>query len=251
MVELVRRAGAVAMRYFRNDVRAWEKTPGAVVTEADLAIDSLLARELPLAGDAWLSEESADDPGRLAADRLWIVDPIDGTRSYVAGKAEFAISVALWTRASGVVLGVVLNPATDELFLAARGRGAWRNGVPSTLRPWSETSETKLLVSGREARKVGFDRRFPGCDVRGLGSLAYRLALIAAGEADGLVSLRQVADWDLAAAALMIEEAGGRITDRHGRALVLNAPSPKHAGLVVAAPRLHRALGATLATLAA
>lgn len=238
------------MRHFRAELRAWEKTPGAVVTEADMAIDAFLARELPTGDDAWLSEESADDPVRLHAERVWIVDPIDGTRSYAEGRAEFAVSVALWTRAAGaVVLGVVLNPARDDLFVAIRGGGVWRNGVRVGLRAWSAGAPIRLLVSGREARQLGLQRHFRECEVHGVGSLAYRLALIAAGEADGLVSLRRVADWDLAAAALMVEEGGGRVTDRHGRDLVLNAPVSAHHGLVVARPALHAAMQGVLAPL--
>ncbi len=239
-VALTRAAGTLAMRQFRRDPERWEKTPGAIVTEVDIAIDRLLRAELPHGEEAWLSEETPDDEARLAAPRVWIVDPIDGTRSYVLGRPEFAISVALWDRAEGgVVLGIVLNPATDELFVACRGGGVWLNGVALGLRPWSPDEKTELLVSGREARKVGFDRHFATCEVRGLGSLAYRLALIATGRADGLVSLRRVADWDLAAAVLMVEEGGGRVTDRHGRPLRLNAPTARHEGLVVAAAPLH------------
>ncbi len=239
-VALTRAAGALAMRHFRREPERWEKTPGAIVTEVDIAIDRLLRAELPRGEQAWLSEETPDDAVRLSAEQVWIVDPIDGTRSYVLGRPEFAISVALWDRsADGVVLGIVLNPATDELFVACRGGGVWLNGVALGLRAWSAAADTELLVSGREARQVGFDRHFPTCRVRGLGSLAYRLALIATGRADGLVSLRWVADWDLAAAVLMVEEGGGRVTDRQGRALRLNAPSARHDGLVVAAPPLH------------
>jgi myo-inositol-1(or 4)-monophosphatase len=239
-VALTRAAGAIAMRFFRRDPERWEKTPGAIVTEADIAIDRLLRAELPRGDEAWLSEESPDDEVRLQAELVWIVDPIDGTRSYALGRPEFAISVALWDRSRrGIVLGVVLNPATDELFVAERGGGTLVNGVPAVLRPWSPTGTTDLLVSGREARHAGFEQHFQDCRIKGLGSLAYRLALVATGRADGLVSLRRVADWDLAAAALMVEEAGGRVTDRFGRHLTLNRPTAQHHGLVVGHPTLH------------
>ncbi|MEO1090995.1 MAG: inositol monophosphatase family protein [Pseudomonadota bacterium] len=240
-VALTREAGAIAMRHFRSDLRSWEKTPGAVVTEADLAIDRFLRERLPAAGEAWLSEESADDRRRLETERVWIVDPIDGTRSFVAGRPEFAISVALWST-DRIVLGIVFNPATDELFVAEHRGGLARNGIAAGLRPWQSSDEIELLVSGREAREVGFDRHFATATVRRLGSLAYRVARVASGRADGVVSLRTVADWDLAAAALMVEEGGGRITDRHGHPLRFNAWPPSHDGLVVAAPPLHDAL---------
>ncbi|MFW5834450.1 MAG: inositol monophosphatase family protein [Pseudomonadota bacterium] len=249
-VALTRAAGTIAMRFFRQAHKRWEKTPGSIVTEADIAIDRLLRAELPRGEEAWLSEESPDDEVRLDAEQVWIVDPIDGTRSYAQGRAEFAISVALWDRSvGGAVLGVVLNPATDELFVAERGGGTLVNGTPATLRPWSATGSTELLVSGREARHAGFEQHFRDCRIKGLGSLAYRLALIAAGRADGLVSLRRVADWDLAAAVLMIEEAGGRVTDRFGRHLTLNRPTAQHQGLVVGHPVLHDRLCNVIASL--
>lgn len=236
------------MRYFRSDHRRWEKTPGALVTEADLAIDGFLKQHLPRGDDAWLSEETPDDRERLGAARVWIVDPIDGTRSYAGGKPEFAVSVALW-EAGRVVLGIVLNPATDELFVAGDGRPTTLNARPTRLRAWTPAGATLLLVSGREAREAGFQHHFAHCEIKGLGSLAYRLALIAAGRADGLVSLRRVADWDLAAAAAMIENGGGVLTDRRGRRLRINAPEPLHDGLVAAGPVLHTELLAHLGSL--
>ncbi|TVQ34703.1 MAG: 3'(2'),5'-bisphosphate nucleotidase CysQ [Geminicoccaceae bacterium] len=249
-VALTRAAGTIAMRFFRQDPERWEKTPGAIVTEADIAIDRLLRAELPLGDEAWLSEESPDDEIRLRAEHVWIVDPIDGTRSYALGRPEFAISVALWDRsAKGVVLGIVLNPATDELFVAIRGGGVWLNGIALQVRPWSPDTATELLVSGREAKQAQLDRHFATCRIRGLGSLAYRLALVATGRADGLVSLRRVADWDLAAAVLMVEEGGGRVTDRHGRSLRLNRPTAQHDGLVVGQPPLHDRLQNVIAAL--
>jgi myo-inositol-1(or 4)-monophosphatase len=247
-VALTREAGAIAMRHFRRAHTAWEKAPGDLVTEADIAIDRFLRARLPEGDADWLSEETKDSGHRLGAARVWIVDPIDGTRSYANGKAEFAISVALWDR-NRVTVGVVFNPATDELFTVAEGEPARLDGTPLAVRPWRAGDALTLLVSGREARTAGFERHFAHARVRGLGSLAYRLARVAAGQADGLVSLRRVADWDLAAGARMVEAAGGVVTDRHGRPLGLNRPAPLHDGLVVAAPALHGALLAHLAKL--
>ncbi len=247
-VALTREAGAIAMRHFRRAHAAWEKAPGDLVTEADVAIDRFLRERLPEAGAGWLSEETRDSRHRLEADRVWIVDPIDGTRSYANGKAEFAVSVALWARGR-TCLGVVLNPATDELFTVTGDERPLLNGARVRVRPWRPGDALTLLVSGREARTAGFERHFAHAKVRGLGSLAYRLARVAAGQADGLVSLRRVADWDLAAGARMVEAAGGVVTDRHGRTLVLNRSRPVHDGLVVAAPALHGELLAHLAQL--
>jgi myo-inositol-1(or 4)-monophosphatase len=247
-VALTREAGAIAMRHFRRAHRAWEKAPGDLVTEADVAIDRFLRERLPEDGDGWLSEETRDSRHRLAAGRVWIVDPIDGTRSYANGKAEFCVSVARWV-AGRVDVGVVLNPATDELFTVEAAAPPCLNGSAVGVRAWRPRQPLTLLVSGREARTAGFEAHFAHAKVRGLGSLAYRLARVAAGQADGLVSLRRVADWDLAAGAAMVEAAGGVVTDRHGRALALNRTRPMHDGLVVAAPALHGELLAHLARL--
>jgi myo-inositol-1(or 4)-monophosphatase len=237
-VGLTREAGAIAMRHFRKAHAAWEKAPGDLVTEADIAIDRFLRARLPEGDADWLSEETKDSGHRLGAPRVWIVDPIDGTRSYAGGRAEFAISVALWDRGR-VTVGIVFNPATDELFTIAEGEPPRLAGALVRVRSWRPGDTLTLLVSGREARTAGFEKHFARAKVRGLGSLAYRLARVAAGHADGLVSLRRVADWDLAAGARLVEAAGGVVTDRHGAPLGLNRPRPSHDGLVVAAPALH------------
>jgi myo-inositol-1(or 4)-monophosphatase len=151
--------------------------------------------------------------------------------------------------ADAVVVGVVFNPATDELFTVAEGDDVRLDGTRVRVREWAPGAALTLLVSGREARTAGFEKHFAHARVRGLGSLAYRLARVAAGQADGLVSLRRVSDWDLAAGAAMVEAAGGIVTDRHGAPLRLNRPRPVHDGLVVAAPALHGALLAHLAQL--
>lgn len=247
-VALTREAGGIAMRHFRRAHAAWEKAPGDLVTEADVAIDRFLRARLPEGDAAWLSEETRDDGRRLGAGRVWIVDPIDGTRSYANGKAEFAVSVALWDHGR-TSLGIVFNPATDELYTVAAAARTRLNGDPVRVRVWRPGDPLTLLVSGREARTAGFERHFAHARVRGLGSLAYRLARVAAGHADGLVSLRRVADWDLAAGARMVEAAGGVVTDRRGAPLVLNRARPFHDGLVVAAPALHGELLAHVAAL--
>ncbi len=245
VVRLTREAGAIAMTHFQRPHARWEKAPGSLVTEADLAIDRFLKDRLPKGEDAWLSEESHDDFKRLGAQRVWIVDPIDGTRSYARGKPEFCVSVALW-ETGRIVLGVVLNPATEELFTVRPNGGARCDGEPMRVRGWEPGSAITLLVSGREAREAHFERLFQGVDVMRLGSIAYRLALVADGRADGLVTLRRIADWDLAAAVRMAEAAGAVVTDRRGRALRFNQLEPTHDGLIVAGPALHRRLLAHL-----
>jgi myo-inositol-1(or 4)-monophosphatase len=239
VVLAVREAGALAMRHFRKEPGRWEKRPGAVVTEVDLGIDRLLHAALVRPGDAWLSEESPDDPSRREAGRVWIVDPLDGTRGYVDGIPEFAVSVAL-IEGGEVVLGVILNPATDELFLAEAGGPATCNDLPLRVVE-APLAGARLVASRRGLRRHGIA---PPQDVR-LGrsaSLAYALAGIALGRSDGLLTFRRSFDWDVAAALVILEAAGGRLTDLAGGRLRLNRPEPRHGGLIAAAPGLHRAL---------
>ncbi|MEZ5936279.1 MAG: 3'(2'),5'-bisphosphate nucleotidase CysQ [Alphaproteobacteria bacterium] len=244
-------AGAIARTYFRNEPRQWQKGPGQVVTEADIAIDRHLHDRLIGArpDDAWLSEERDDDGSRHRHRRLWIVDPIDGTRSFAKGVGEFTISVGLVIDGEPV-LGAVLNPITSEHFEAAAGLGATLNGAP--LRPQGEmpVDEASLLVSSGEMKKRHFDQILPEAAFTSIGSLAYKLALVAAGRFAGLISLRSCHDWDIAAAVLLLREAGARIGDAQGDRLQLNKLRPTHRGLVAAGSEgLYKSLLNRLATI--
>jgi myo-inositol-1(or 4)-monophosphatase len=163
---------------------------------------------------------------------------------------QFAISVALVERGESL-LGVVLNPATGERFEASRGGGAWLNGQRLSVSTRTALADAKLLSSRTEMKRRHWPSMIPEARFTIIGSLAYKLALIAGGRFDGLVSLRTSHDWDIAAAQLMVGEAGGRLTDAAGRAIVLNQDIPRHAGLVVAGTlSLHNALLARLETAA-
>jgi myo-inositol-1(or 4)-monophosphatase len=237
-------ASDLALRHFRSGSAHWYKGPGQVVTAADLEVDRLLHEALTGAfpDDGWLSEERPDDRTRLRRRRVWVVDPIDGTRALADGLPEFAISVALLVD-DLPVLGVVCNPATAETFEAERGRGAWLDGKPLQVSAQQEIAAARLLSSRTEMRRRRWAELLPEVTFTDLSSLAYKLALVAAGRFDGLVSLRASHDWDLAAACLLIEEAGARLTDADGAPLVFNRPVPRHAGLVAAGTdALHRAL---------
>jgi myo-inositol-1(or 4)-monophosphatase len=237
-------AGALALRHFRNPREHWYKGPGQVVTEADLEVDALLRERLTGAGSdaGWLSEESPDDGSRFAAPRVWIVDPIDGTRAFADGIPEFTISVAL-VEEEVPVLGTVLNPATGERFEAGRGVGATLNGRPLRVSGRTGLAGARLLSSRGEIGKRRWRELIPEAEVRTMGSLAYKLALIAAGRFDGLLSLRRTHDWDVAAALLILEEAGAVLTDAAGAPLRLNRDPPRHDGLVAASgPALHALL---------
>jgi myo-inositol-1(or 4)-monophosphatase len=257
LLQLAREAatagGALALRHFGNGTRSWYKGPGQVVTEADLAVDALLHDRLRSAcpDDGWLSEERADDGSRKRCKRVWVVDPIDGTRAFAEGTPEFAISVAL-VEDGRPLLGVVLNPATDECFEARQGSGAWLNGQQVAVSACTALDQAELLASRTEMKRRHWPDMVPEAGFTTIGSLAYKLALIASGRYDGLLSLRASHDWDIAAAQLLIAEAGGRMTDASSRPILLNQDPPRHRGLAVAGTAsLHQALVARLETAAA
>ncbi|MGI9492488.1 MAG: 3'(2'),5'-bisphosphate nucleotidase CysQ [Geminicoccaceae bacterium] len=231
----VAEAGSIALRHFRNGSRQWQKGPGQIVTEADIEIDQTLHEILIGArpDDGWLSEERPDDGSRHRCKRVWVVDPIDGTRSFAEGTPEFTISVAL-VEGGRPVLASVFNPATEEHFQAMAGQGARLGAHPLKPSNHLEIEGAKLLVSSTETKKRQWPKKMPGAAFTTIGSLAYKLALVAAGRFDGLVSLRSSNDWDLAAAALLIQETGGWLGDASGQALKLNGPTMRHAGLVAA-----------------
>jgi myo-inositol-1(or 4)-monophosphatase len=241
-------ASDLALRHFHTPSPHWFKGPGQVVTAADLEVDRLLHEALlgAFPEDAWLSEERADDRARLRRRRVWMVDPIDGTRAFADGLAEFSISIALLVD-DAPHLGVVCNPATGERFEAERGCGAWLNGARLRVGTRRALAGARLLSSRTEMPRRRWPELMPEAVFTDLSSLAYKLALVAAGRFDGLVSLRTSHDWDLAAAHLLITEAGGRLTAADGSALVLNRPIPRHQGLAAAATEaLHETLVARL-----
>ena len=242
-------AGDLALSHFRAGGGHWFKGPGQVVTAADIEVDRLLHEKLigAFPEDAWLSEERADDRARLHRRRVWMVDPIDGTRAFANGLPEFAISVALLVD-SAPVLGVVANPATGEWFEAERTCGAWLGGVRLRASTHHTLQGARLLSSRTEMHRRNWQELMPEAAFTDLSSLAYKLALVAAGRFDGLISLRASHDWDFAAAQLLIAEAGGLLTGADGAVLVLNQPEPRHPGLIAAGTHaLHRALLVRLA----
>ena len=240
-------AGKLVMEAFRTDQDVHHKSPDQPVTEADLQADRLLADRL-LADHpdyGWLSEETVDRPERLSRSRVWVVDPIDGTRSFIAGYAEFGISVGLVE--DGVpVIGVIHNPARDEMFWAVRGGGAYlRTGSAEAVRlrteAGGEVDRPSMLASRSEIRRGEFES-FDDHDLLELGSTAYKMAGVAAGRGHAFLSRGPKSEWDVAAGVLIVEEAGGTATDLDGRAIVFNRPDPRVNGILVAAPGLHAGL---------
>jgi myo-inositol-1(or 4)-monophosphatase len=237
----VREAGALALRSFGGPLKSWTKGASrSPVTEADIAANDLLRERLPLAGDGWLSEESENDPGRLAAPRVWVVDPIDGTRAYLAGREDWSISVAL-VEGGRPVLAAVYAPVTDELFLAAAGAGATRNGVP--IRTTAGKGLDGARIAGPRSVLERISRHGPTIvAMPRVHSLALRLVRVAHSALDAAVAGGNGHDWDLAAADLLVHEAGGRMTALDGEPPIYNRPEPVHGILVAAGRERHAAL---------
>ena len=239
-------AGQTALARFGTDFRRWEKTPGSPVCEVDIDIDRMLkvrlSALLPDAG--WLSEETADNPARLARDRLWVVDPIDGTRDYIRARPGWCVSIALVERGR-VVIGVLDAPARGEIWSAALGEGATLNGA--ALQAGSRTDFPGSRVPTDALPKA--DRDLVVVDKP--NSIALRIAMVAADRADLVATLRWGNEWDIAAAALVASEAGAAVTDAVGIPLVFNKPRPQAFGVVASTRGIHRAAIARLADRAA
>jgi myo-inositol-1(or 4)-monophosphatase len=236
LVAAVREAGALALSLFRTDVRNWTKGASSPVSDADIAANDLLEKRLRSATPdyGWLSEESADDPSRLGKQLVWIVDPIDGTRGYLAGKEDWCVSVAL-VENEAPLLAAVFAPASDEFFFAARGQGATCNGMKL-----HATSGIELDFSRLAGPKPLVERLRKTADEIVLhpriGSLALRLCRVADGRLDAAFAGGQSRDWDLAAADLIVHEADGSMTALSGDAILYNRPEVTH-GVLVAAGR--------------
>jgi myo-inositol-1(or 4)-monophosphatase len=236
LTEAVREAGALALSMFRTELKNWTKGASSPVSEADIAVNDLLESKLRSATPeyGWLSEESADDEARLGRQLVWIVDPIDGTRSYLAGREDWCVSVALVEGASPV-LAAVFAPVSDEFFFAGRGSGATRNDVPV-----QATSGTELDFSRVAGPRPLVQRLSRGPDEITLypriGSLALRLCRVAEGRLDAAFAGGQSRDWDLAAANLIVQEANGNMTALSGDTILYNRREVTH-GVLVAAGR--------------
>jgi myo-inositol-1(or 4)-monophosphatase len=236
LADSVREAGALALSLFRTELKNWTKGASSPVSEADIRVNDLIQKRLRSATPdyGWLSEESVDDEQRLGKHLVWVVDPIDGTRGYLAGREDWCVSVALVEDASPV-LAAVFAPASDEFFFAARGQGAALNDVPVYATPgaeldFSRVAGPKPLVErlSRSSDEIILHPR--------IGSLALRLCRVAQGSLDAAFAGGQSHDWDLAAANLIVQEANGNMTALSGDAIRYNRREVSH-GVLVAAGR--------------
>ncbi len=237
LLEITREAGRIAHGQWPgagHALDAWEKSPGSPVCSADLEVDAYLHRELgrllPAAG--WLSEETADNPDRLGRDLIWLVDPVDGTRDFIRGRKGWAVSVALISSGRPLI-GMLCAPARNEEWSAVAGRGAWRNGA--RLR----ASTRKDFIGARIPADALAKEDRDLVTVEKPNSIALRIAMVAADEADILATLRWGFEWDIGAAALIAREAGAAVSDAFGNKLAYNKRDPRAFGLLVTAPSIH------------
>jgi myo-inositol-1(or 4)-monophosphatase len=236
----LREAGAIALAMFQRPVKSWLKDQSSPVCEADIAVDDFLRERLAGAGCGWLSEETADDRSSSQARRLWIVDPIDGTRSYLAGRPDWAISAALVADGRPVLAGV-FAPVTDELFVASAGAGATRNGAPIQASTGDRLEGATVVGPKRLVQALAAAQARITVAPR-IGSLALRLVRVAHGELDVAFAAGSSHDWDLAGADLLVHEAGGALTNLVGLGLTYNQPDLVHGALVAAGADRHAAL---------
>jgi myo-inositol-1(or 4)-monophosphatase len=239
-------ARAVLSRFTSGAIEAEFKAGHDPVTEADKAVDAVLRKELLRDGEGWLSEETLDDFTRLDKGRVWVVDPLDGTREFVAGIPEFCVSVAMVENGRAVA-GGIFNPATHELFLGSLDSGVTYNGEPA--RPSQRTAlDGALVLASRSEVERGEWRQFESANfqVRPMGSVAYKLALVSAGVADITFTLVPKNEWDVAAGAALVESAGGFVRTLDNQPLRCNNRSPLLPGMFACGPLLADQLTAML-----
>lgn len=242
---IVREAGRIAHSRWPgagHDLHSWDKTPGNPVCEADLEVDRFLKRELGrlLPSAAWLSEETADDKARTASGLIWLVDPVDGTRDFVAGRSGWAVSVAL-VSGGRPLIGMLAAPARGEEWIAVAGQGATLNGLPisaSTRTQFAGARVPTHSLPKDDADLVAVEQP---------NSIALRIAMVADDRADLVATLRWGFEWDIAAAALIAREAGAEVSDAFGQPLAFNKHDPRDFGVLVCSPAIHAAAAGRLA----
>ncbi len=243
-------AGRVALGYAGESAVRWDKPDGAgPVTEADIAVNDILFETLrPARPDyGWLSEESEDNADRLSHDRVFIIDPIDGTRSFIEGSGTWAHSIAV-SEAGQVTAAVIYLPQRNKLYAAALGQGASLNGQPIRTSARQHLTDASVLAARPViSPKYWHDEAVPDFTRAYRPSLAYRLSLVAEGRFDAMLTLHKTWEWDIAAGDLILREAGAVISDRTAQPLRFNNPVPKLNGVVAANPVLHAAMTKALA----
>ena len=252
--ESVREAGTIARSFYGGTYKRWDKGKGNPVTEADLAVDRFLADHLRAARPkyGWLSEETEDDPSRLEAPAVFVVDPIDGTVAFMKGRPHFTICAGVVFDGLPIA-GTVYNPITEECFTAHTGGGAHLNGVPIMVSAQAEVENCRMLgdkpMFGHVAWNNPPNVPWPTMQIETRNSIAYRMALVASGQFDAMMALSAKHDWDLAAAEIIVSEAGGVVSTHTGAKLRYNRRVTLQPSVVASGPLLHAHLMARVSHL--
>ena len=241
---VVERASTLVNEMLLHPRVDWKKSDRSPVTDIDLAVDELLRSGLlgllPQVG--WLSEETVDDASRLDAERVWVVDPIDGTRSLIDGIPEFCVSVALVERGAPTV-GLIANPSTGERFYAVRGQGAWDEaGKSLQVAETAPAAGLELVVSRSEVARGVWTDLEANLNVTAMSGLAHKMAQVAAGRTDGTMTVWPRREWDVAAGCLIVSEAGGKSTEWAGDEIRFNRADPTIEGLICGSGRAFDAI---------
>ena len=240
-VERIRTAIAEALKVLETvragKVSVGRKAGGDYITDADHAINDTLRRLLPRDGEGWLSEETADDLVRLDCRRVWVVDPLDGTQEFVQELPEWCISVGLVEDGQAVAAGLC-NPATDQLFLGWVGGGVTLNGRPARVRDLRGLEGAEVLASRSEIRRGEWEDRSAPYKVKPCGSVAYKMAMVAAGLTDATWTLTPKNEWDVAGGAALVQAAGGVVRTLDWEAPTFNRPDPLLSGFIAVPPGL-------------
>jgi myo-inositol-1(or 4)-monophosphatase len=242
-VRAAREAGTIIRHWYGRGVTVTEKSPDHPLTRADLEANNCIRGHIGRAfpDDGWLSEETADSSERLTRRRVWVVDPLDGTKEFIQHIPEFCVCVAL-VEAGRPILGVSYNPATERLYVAVRGEGTTVNDAPARVSAEARLADAVVLASRSEDKRREWDPFKPLMRVTLTGSVAYKLAELATGNGDATFTLTPKNEWDICAGSILVEEAGGRVTGLEGEPLVFNQPSPLRPGMIASNGVLHDAL---------
>jgi myo-inositol-1(or 4)-monophosphatase len=236
--EALERARAAFQRFTPGEIEARHKQGDDPVTEADTTVDTLLRELLPRNGDGWLSEETRDDLVRLEKRRVWVVDPLDGTREFVSGIPEWCVSIGLVVDGEPVA-GGICNPVTGETIVGARGAGVTLNGRPAGVTERSRLAGARVVASRSEVKRGEWQGyREDLFEIRPMGSVAYKLGLVAAGLVDATWTLTPKHEWDVAAGVALVLAAGGAIVTGAPEETRFNRPRPRLTRLIAANPIL-------------
>jgi myo-inositol-1(or 4)-monophosphatase len=242
LAAIAREAGELALIASKKPLKRWMKAGSSPVSEADIAVNDFLAARLPprLPDAGWLSEETEDNDARTRASSVWVIDPIDGTRAFLDQRPDWSVSIAL-VEGTRPTVAALFAPVTDEMFLATLGGGATLNGARLKIPPGDGLTGARVAGPKSYLDRLGElnPRVLPQPTVY---SLALRAARVASGEFEATFASRNSHDWDLAAADLLVHEAGGVVTDLAGTAITYNRPDPVHGTLIAAGVDRHRAL---------